>query len=34
MHLVDTNMFFAPEGGGVGRYLDVKHTWLASFQFM
>ncbi len=29
MHLVDTNMFFAPEGGGVGRYLTVKHAWLA-----
>lgn len=30
MHLVDTNMFFAPEGGGVGRYLTVKHAWLAA----
>lgn len=29
MHLVDINMFFAPEGGGVGRYLAVKHEWLA-----
>ncbi len=28
MHLVDTSMFFAPEGGGVGRYLAVKHGWL------
>jgi len=28
MHLVDTSMFFAPEGGGVGRYLAVKHAWL------
>ena len=30
MHLVDTSMFFAPEGGGVGRYLAVKHAWLAA----
>ena len=30
MHLVDTSMFFAPEGGGVGRYLAVKHAWLRS----
>ncbi|MEO5699463.1 MAG: glycosyltransferase [Casimicrobiaceae bacterium] len=30
MHLVDTSMFFAPEGGGVGRYLAVKHSWLAA----
>lgn len=29
MHLVDTSMFFAPEGGGVSRYLAVKHAWLA-----
>ena len=29
MHLVDTTMFFAPEGGGVGRYLAAKHYWLA-----
>ena len=29
MHLVDTSMFFAPEGGGVGRYLAMKHAWLA-----
>jgi alpha-1,6-mannosyltransferase len=30
MHLVDTTMFFASEGGGVGRYLAAKHDWLAS----
>jgi alpha-1,6-mannosyltransferase len=29
MHLVDTTMFFASEGGGVGRYLAAKHYWLA-----
>jgi len=29
MHLVDTTMFFASEGGGVGRYLAAKHEWLA-----
>src|SRR5436305_318577 len=29
MHLVDTTMFLAPEGGGVGRYLGVKHEWLS-----
>src|SRR3954469_24498667 len=29
MHLVDTTMFLAPEGGGVGRYLGVKHDWLS-----
>jgi len=29
MHLVDTTMFFASEGGGVGRYLAAKHNWLA-----
>jgi alpha-1,6-mannosyltransferase len=28
MHLVDTTMFFASEGGGVGRYLAAKHDWL------
>jgi len=28
MHLVDTTMFYAPHGGGVGRYLAVKHDWL------
>jgi alpha-1,6-mannosyltransferase len=29
MHLVDTTMFYAAEGGGVGRYLAAKHDWLA-----
>src|SRR5690242_16086525 len=29
MHLVDTTMFFAQEGGGVGRYLAAKQQWLA-----
>lgn len=29
MHLVDTTMFFASEGGGVGRYLAAKQDWLA-----
>ncbi|MES2354873.1 MAG: glycosyltransferase family 1 protein [Pseudomonadota bacterium] len=28
MHLVDTTMFYAPEGGGVQRYLTAKHHWL------
>jgi alpha-1,6-mannosyltransferase len=28
MHLLDTTMFFAPKGGGVGRYLRAKHDWL------
>src|SRR5262244_612803 len=29
LHLVDTTMFFASEGGGVGRYLAAKQDWLA-----
>jgi alpha-1,6-mannosyltransferase len=29
MHLVDTTMFFAREGGGVQRYLLTKHDWLS-----
>ncbi len=28
MHIVDTTMFYAAEGGGVGRYLAAKHDWL------
>jgi alpha-1,6-mannosyltransferase len=28
MHLLDTTMFHAPEGGGVGRYLRAKRAWL------
>lgn len=29
MHLVDTTLFYASEGGGVRRYLAAKHDWLA-----
>lgn len=29
MHLVDTTMFFAPESGGVKRYLLAKRDWIA-----
>jgi alpha-1,6-mannosyltransferase len=28
MHLVDTTIFFTPQGGGVPRYLKAKHEWL------
>lgn len=28
MHLADVTMLHAPEGGGVGRYLHAKRTWL------
>lgn len=28
MHLVDTTIFFTPQGGGVPRYLRAKHDWL------
>lgn len=28
-HVVDTTMFWSPTGGGVQRYLKVKHGWLA-----
>jgi alpha-1,6-mannosyltransferase len=31
-HLVDTTMFWSPTGGGVQRYLKVKHAWLARLQ--
>jgi alpha-1,6-mannosyltransferase len=31
-HLVDTTMFWSPTGGGVQRYLKVKHGWLARQQ--
>ncbi|WP_157267750.1 glycosyltransferase [Azohydromonas aeria] len=31
-HLVDTTMFWSPTGGGVQRYLQVKHGWLARQQ--
>ncbi len=29
LHLVDTTMFWSPTGGGVRRYLQTKHGWLA-----
>jgi alpha-1,6-mannosyltransferase len=29
MHLADLTMFYAPESGGVRRYLDAKRAWLA-----
>lgn len=32
MHLVDTTMFFAPQSGGVKRYLLAKQHWLRSRQ--
>src|SRR6478672_10957530 len=28
MHLIDTTLFYAAEGGGVGRYLSAKHQWI------
>jgi alpha-1,6-mannosyltransferase len=28
VHLVDTTIFFTPQGGGVPRYLRAKHEWL------
>lgn len=30
MHLVDTTLFYSPTSGGVKRYLDAKHAWLAA----
>ena len=27
MHLIDTTLFFTPQGGGVPRYLRAKHDW-------
>src|SRR5579871_3075245 len=30
MHLVDTTLFYSPTSGGVRRYLNAKHAWLAS----
>ena len=30
LHLVDTTMFWSPTGGGVRRYLQTKHEWLAT----
>jgi hypothetical protein len=29
LHLVDATMFWSPTGGGVRRYLQTKHDWLA-----
>lgn len=29
MHLVDTTLFYSPTSGGVKRYLNAKHAWLA-----
>ena len=31
-HLIDTTTFWSPTGGGVQRYLKVKHAWLARLQ--
>ena len=30
MHLVDTTLFYSPTSGGVRRYLNAKHAWLAA----
>lgn len=30
MHVVDTTMFFAPQSGGIKRYLLAKQSWLAA----
>ena len=30
LHLVDATMFWSPTGGGVRRYLQTKHDWLAA----
>ncbi|HZO21996.1 MAG TPA: glycosyltransferase [Steroidobacteraceae bacterium] len=30
MHLVDTTIFYSPTSGGVKRYLNAKHAWLAA----
>jgi alpha-1,6-mannosyltransferase len=29
-HLVDTTLFYSPTSGGVKRYLNAKHVWLAA----
>lgn len=29
MHVVDTTLFYSPTSGGVKRYLNAKHAWLA-----
>jgi alpha-1,6-mannosyltransferase len=30
LHLVDTTLFYSPTSGGVRRYLNAKHDWLAA----
>lgn len=30
LHLVDTTLFYSPTSGGVRRYLNAKHAWLAA----
>lgn len=30
LHLIDATMFWSPTGGGVRRYLQTKHEWLAT----
>jgi len=30
LHLVDTTLFYSPTSGGVKRYLNAKHLWLAA----
>ncbi|HLY51868.1 MAG TPA: glycosyltransferase [Steroidobacteraceae bacterium] len=30
LHVVDTTLFFSPTSGGVKRYLNAKHAWLAA----
>ncbi|HXY95774.1 MAG TPA: glycosyltransferase [Steroidobacteraceae bacterium] len=30
LHLVDTTLFYSPTSGGVRRYLNEKHSWLAA----
>src|SRR5580658_6426559 len=29
MHVVDTTLFYSPTSGGVKRYLNAKHAWIA-----
>jgi alpha-1,6-mannosyltransferase len=30
LHVVDTTLFYSPTSGGVKRYLNAKHAWLAA----
>ncbi|HWZ62272.1 MAG TPA: glycosyltransferase [Steroidobacteraceae bacterium] len=30
LHLIDTTVFYSPTSGGVKRYLNAKHAWLAA----